>query len=359
MDDTPAKTPVGNHSPALASSRHHRNFVQVEDQVETLKANVLTFSSPPSAQRIEHSPCEAIFSSGGLSSPGREESSQSELETTASDSFSLGSLSPERPIQQHCQFCHEGSPTRVHASESSHSEGTGSSSSRHSPPSPCMFCHTGKETEGGKTDVYTLDETDGGSSQYGHKAENVKNKDGANSGLPSEREHLSDMGLCSFGNGDNYFTKNNDVFKKDQIREQYSPEIPQAKWSSISTQYIYHEQPRDASQIRSFAQQGLNDSSCTKNTHLSQEGQKKASYSPENTQLRSVYNNQDPTYFSSQGDRSSTQQALLSDPAHRKNTDSPKEVQKHVQYPSEIVEPKQQPIPTQYNNQEPNYFSNR
>ena len=49
----------------------------------------------------------------------------------------------------------------------------------------------------------------------------------------------------------------------------------------------------------------------------------------------------------------------MSDPAHSKNTDSPKEVQKHVQYPSEIVEPKQQPIPSQYNNQEPKYFSNQ
>ena len=363
VGDTPAKAPAGNHSPALVSSRNHRNFVPVEDQVESLKVNAVMFSSPPSAQRIEHSPFEASLSPGVLSSPGREESSQSELETTANDSFSLGSLSPERPIQQHCQFCHEGSPTRGHTSESSQSEGTGSSSSRRSPLSPGMFCHTGKETEGGKTDGYTLDETDGGSSQYGHKAEHkaehVKNRDGANSGLPSERQHFSDMGLCSFGNGNGHFTKNNDVLKKDQIREQHSPEIPQAKRSSIPTQYIYQEQPHDASQNRSFAQQGLNDSSCTKNTHLTQEGQKKTSYSPESTQLRSVYNNQDPRFFSNQGDRSSTQQALLSDPSHSKNTDSPKEVQKHVQYPSEIVEPKQQSMPSQYNNQEPMFFSNQ
>ena len=360
LDKTPVKAAAGNNSPTLVSSRNHRNVVQ-EDEAETLAANAVTFSSPPNAQRIEHSTLEASLSPGVLSSPGREESSQSELETTASDSFSLGSLSPERPIWQHCQFCQEGSPTRGHASKSSQSEGTSSSSSRHSHPSPCMFCHTGEEMGGGKAGGYTLDGTGGESSQYGQKTlpENDKSRDGANSGLPSEHQQFRNMGLCSFDSGDDYFTKNSDVLKKGQRQTQYSPEIPQTKLPSIPAQYTYQEPPCAAGQNRSFAQQGLNDSSCTKNTRLPQEGQKETSYSPENTQLRSTYNNQGPTYFSSQGDRSSIQQILLNDPPRNKNTDLPREVQKQVQYPLEIVEPKQQSMPSQYHSQEPKFFSNQ
>lgn len=77
--------------------------------------------------------------SGVTPSPRQNESSHSEVETNASDSVSVGSLSPERPLRQHCKFCHGQSPTRGYVSESSLSESVSSSSS-HPSSSSCAFC---------------------------------------------------------------------------------------------------------------------------------------------------------------------------------------------------------------------------
>ena len=78
-------------------------------------------------------------SSGVTPSPRQNESSHGEVETNASDSVSVGSLSPERPLRQHCKFCHGQSPTRGYVSESSLSESVSSSSS-HPSSSSCAFC---------------------------------------------------------------------------------------------------------------------------------------------------------------------------------------------------------------------------
>ena len=81
----------------------------------------------PISQDVTPSPTRYASSStpGVTPSSGRDDTSHSEVET--SDSVSLGSLSPERPLRQHCKYCHGESPTRGHVSESSQSESTSSS----------------------------------------------------------------------------------------------------------------------------------------------------------------------------------------------------------------------------------------
>ncbi|KAJ7363316.1 hypothetical protein OS493_011603 [Desmophyllum pertusum] len=157
-------------------------------------------------------------------SPGREDSSQSEVETTASDSVSLGSLSPERPLRQHCQFCHGQSPTRGHMSESSLSESTGStSSSSHPSASSCEFCCEDKERLGKAKDSHTLtNQKLGRSSQYGNN--------GAQDGPPNGN-HFTGMGLCSFDSGDHY---NNQA--------QYPSGSLQQRGASVSSGLSHHDQ---------------------------------------------------------------------------------------------------------------------
>ena len=157
-------------------------------------------------------------------SPGREDSSQSEVETTASDSVSLGSLSPERPLRQHCQFCHGQSPTRGHMSESSLSESTGStSSSSHPSASSCEFCCEDKERLGKAKDSHTLtNQKLGRSSQYGNN--------GAQDGPPNGN-HFTEMGLCSFDSGDHY---NNQA--------QYPSGSLQPRGASVSSGLSHHDQ---------------------------------------------------------------------------------------------------------------------
>ena len=125
-------------------------------------------------------------------SPRRVDSSHSEVETNASDSVSVGSLSPERPLRQHCKFCHGQSPTRGYVSESSLSESV-SSSSRPS-TSSCAFCcedvnSGGKAGASGAMAEHTL--------QHDNMPllETPAMKDGV-CGRPPK--NLSGMGLCSF-----------------------------------------------------------------------------------------------------------------------------------------------------------------
>ena len=136
-------------SPAVAPSLE-RHVSPTSPDVTTSSGRDFPPSSPdivPSSGRYP-SPNDATSSSGryllpsssGVTpSPRQDESSHSEVETNASDSVSVGSLSPERPLRQHCKFCHGQSPTRGHVSESSLSESASSSSSQPS-SSSCAFC---------------------------------------------------------------------------------------------------------------------------------------------------------------------------------------------------------------------------
>ena len=138
--------------------------------------------------------------SGVTPSPRRDDSSHSEVETNASDSGSVGSLSPQRPLRQHCKFCHGQNLTRGHVSESSSSESTSSSSS-HPSNSSCAFCcedvnSCGKEGTSGTMADQNL--------QPDSKPliETLAIKDGVCGRTPSN--HLPGMGLCSFDSNGHY-----------------------------------------------------------------------------------------------------------------------------------------------------------
>ncbi|XP_078369470.1 uncharacterized protein LOC144653369 isoform X2 [Oculina patagonica] len=144
-------------------------------------------------------------SPGVAPSPRRDDSSHSEMETNTSDSVSLGSLSPERPVRQHCQFCHGRSPTKGHASESSLSESISSSSSQPT-ASSCAFCHEGEERLGKVDDSHAIvDQKLSRHMQYDNKQslETLGIKGVVHHGPPNANR-FSGMGLCSFDSDDSY-----------------------------------------------------------------------------------------------------------------------------------------------------------
>lgn len=389
-----------SHSPTLDSSRNKTELVQrqmlADSQVQASEVKTVNFSPPPNTQRIGHGSFEGNLPPGIPTSPGREESSQSELETTASDSVSLSSLSPERPIRQHCQYCHGLSPTRGHASESSQSENTSSSSSRHSPLSPCTFCHRGEEMVDKGDGIHTLAGHGIGSDQYGGEPlrKNVQNKDGTGGGSPTGIQ-FKDMGLCSFDcNNDYYFSKNSDVGKEYQKQMQLSSEVPQLKQASMPNQYTSQGLMGVSNQANtSFSQLGLNDPPYPKNTDLKVQRQNQTPYSSEIPQYQqasmpSQYTNKEPTHVASQAnrsfvqqgslsdspetrntslsihrqaDRSFTPQLLLSDPLDSKNDHLLGETQKRSQFSAsrETIQEKQVSVPTQHAQQEPMHFTNQ
>lgn len=162
-------------------------------------------------------------SSGVTASPRRDESSHSEAETNASDSGSIDSLSPQRPLRQHCKFCRKQSPTRGHVSESSLSEGTSSLSS-HPSSSSCAFCCE---------DVKSCGKTDTSGTMANQKLqqgsipliETVPLKDGV-CGKPPNR--MSGMGLCSFDSNGNYDNEEQYPSRCGQQREASTPNyLPQ------------------------------------------------------------------------------------------------------------------------------------
>ena len=138
-------------------------------------------------------------SSGVTPSPRRDDSSHSEAETNASDSVSVGSLSPERPLRQHCKFCHGQSPTRGHVSESSLSESTSSSSSQPS-SSSCAFCCEDVDSLGKAVDNGAMADQN---FQHDNKPlqETLVKEDGVCGRPPSQ---FSRMGLCSFDSNGHY-----------------------------------------------------------------------------------------------------------------------------------------------------------
>ena len=339
------------YSPSLVSSRSQQNFVVDEEQDETQKLNGATFASSPSIQRSEHNHLDTSLSPGAPSSPGREERSQSELETTASDSLSLGSLSPVQPVGQHRHFCHESSPTRGHVSDSSQSETT-SSSSQQLPTSPCRYCLMEKQVEERKDDGCSLDEKGEGSSQYACTSfsENVKIGEVGNSGTLSS-EKFRNMGLCSFDSSDDYFTNNNDTLKKDGKETQCPTEVPQMEQAPVPTRCTNQEQLYGAHQNKGFGQQGSGD---TKKTHLLQENQQETTpYSSGITVQKLLspqiqHNHQEPMYISNAASR-----PLRRDAAQSTNTASFKEAQGQSQYLAGTYQKMQSSMPHPYTSQGP------
>jgi len=143
--------------------------------------------TPPSGRYLSPSSSELT------PSPRQDDSSYSEVETNASDSVSVGSLSPERPLRQHCKFCHGQSPTRGHVSESSLSESISSSPS-HPLSSSCAFCSEDVDSCGKAGSSAAMAEQN---LQHGNMSllETPAMKDGVCGRPPKD---LSGMGLCSF-----------------------------------------------------------------------------------------------------------------------------------------------------------------
>lgn len=193
-------------SPAMSPSPG-RHVSPTNPDVTTSSGRDFSPSSPditPSSGRYP-SPSDATPSSGRYLSPSssgvapsprQDESLQSEVEANASDSVSVGSLSPERPLSQHCKFCHGQSPTRGHVSDSSLSETVSSSSSR----SSCAFCCEEVSSCGRPGTSGVMAEKNLQRDNM-HLLETPAMKDGV-CGRPPK--NLSEMGLCSFdSNGPN------------------------------------------------------------------------------------------------------------------------------------------------------------
>ena len=131
--------------------------------------------------------------SGVTPSPRQGDSSHSEVDTNGSDSVSVGSLSPQRPLRQHCKFCHGQSPTRGHVSESSLSESTSSSFSNPS-SSSCAFCCEDVDSCGKAGTSAAMAEQNLQHDKL-PLLETPAMKDGACGRPPQD---CSGMGLCSF-----------------------------------------------------------------------------------------------------------------------------------------------------------------
>lgn len=352
----PEETP--ECSPSLVSSRSQQNFVVDEEQEETQKLNAATFASSPNTQRSEHNHLDTSLS------PGREERSQSELETTASDSLSLGSLSPVQPVGQHHHVCHELSPTRGHVSDSSQSETT-SSSSQQLPASPCKYCLMEKQVEERKDVGCSLDAKGEGSSQYACTffSENVKIGEVGNSGTPSS-EQFRNTGLCSFDNSDDYFTNNDDTLKKDRIQTKCLSEVPQMEQAPVPTRYTNQDKLYRAHQNKGFGQQGSGDTSEMKKTHLLQENQQETPYSSGITVQKQLspqiqHNHQEPMYTSNAGSRPLRQYASYGGAAQSTNTASFKEAQAQSQYLAGTSQNLQSSIPHPYTSHGPKSVSDQ
>ena len=159
----------------------------------------------PSSVAASHGRYVSPSTSGVAPSSRRDDSSHSEMESNTSDSVSLGSLSPERPVRQHCKFCHAQSPTKGHVSESSLSDSTSSSSS-HSKSSSCAYCQGGEERSG-KVDGSHVIADQKGDRHIQYDKPSLKTC-GINEGGVYSRirngNHTSGMGLSSFDSDDQY-----------------------------------------------------------------------------------------------------------------------------------------------------------
>lgn len=189
----------------------------------------------------------SLSTPGVAPSPRRDDSSHSEVETNTSDSVSLGSLSPERPVRQHCQFCHGRSPTKGHASESSLSESTTSSSSQ--PTASCAFCHEGEERLGKVDDSHAMvGQKLNRHMQYDNKPslETLGIKGVVHHG-PPHGNRFSGMGLCSFDSDDSH---NKEAHTSSRLHQQIGSSVS----SSLSQQDKKMNQAGDVRNARMDAE---------------------------------------------------------------------------------------------------------
>lgn len=165
-------------------------------------------------------------SSGVTPSPRRDDTSHSEVETNASDSVSVGSLSAERPLKQHCKFCQGQSPTRGHVSESSLSE-SASSSSSHPSSSSCAFCCENVDSCGKAGTSGTMADQN-----LQHDNKPLQETLGMNDGVCGRPpNHFSGMGLCSFDSNGHYGNE-----------EQYPSRCLQQRGSAVSSHLPLQDQ---------------------------------------------------------------------------------------------------------------------
>ena len=164
----------------------------------------ITPSAGKNASPRSVAPSQSPCTSGVAPSPRRDNSSHSEVETNTSDSVSLGSLSPERPVRQNCKFC-EQSPSRGHTSESSLSESTSSSSSQPT-TSSYGFCQEDEERLSKVDDSHPMiDQNLDRHMQYVNKPslETHRTKGIVHNGTPNGNP-FSKMGLCAFDSDNRY-----------------------------------------------------------------------------------------------------------------------------------------------------------
>ena len=271
------------------------------------EASSLPFSPPDLARSIGLGPDNDSLTSGSPGSPPKDACNSS-----LSDSVSVGSTSPERPIGQHCQFRHSVSPFNEHASESSQSESTSSSPSRQLSLSPGTIYREEEEISKKRNDCPSVAEQGTDNSQYGLEtcAGYTNNPDSRCHGPPS-RNHYSDMGLCSFDSARDCSTK------------------PSGITSQLGNHHE-HQQPKAAVNSGFFrGQKQAQFSALTSQESQSQQG------SLENPMNKDRHGNSSPVHH-----------GLLTDPPYPVVTNLDVVNQKLAPNSSEMVDPKPPLVPT-------------
>lgn len=273
------------------------------------EASSKPFSPPDLARSIGLGPDNDSSTSGFPGSPPKDACNSS-----LSDSVSVGSTSPERPIGQHCQFRHSGSLSHGHASESSQSESTSSSPSRQLSLSPGTIYREEEEISKKRDGCPSLAEQGTDNSQYGLEtcAGYTNNPDSRCHGPPS-RNHYSDMGLCYFDSARDCSTK------------------PSGITSQLGNHHA-HQQPKAAVNSGFFR------------------GQKQAQFSPVTSQERQSQQGSldDPVTKGRHANSSPVHQGILTGPPYSVVTNLDVVNQELASNSSEIVGPKPPLVPTQH-----------